>query len=502
MLFPTSGAVGTDVVISGKGFGCRFVSIYWDDQILDPKVPIKSEGQLYYKFKVPPSVKGKHIVTIRELGAPSNTYLDSAAFTVIPHVQAFPDIGRAHTPITITGRGFSSFEKDIKIFWDGAILLSSVQADKFGSWGVTVEAPDAAKGEHFITVSGTATTAEEIGRLEFTIAPFAKITPLSGPVGTEVEIHGAGFRTGEDGITITYDNEIIKCNIVGGPDGSWDTTIIIPPSTAGYHIIGVYGSSFTPKGIVPDTQFKVTPKIELQPDSGGKGERIILKGTGFASNEDVVINFDLIALDTVTADNLGCFEFIFQVPQSQTGKYTITASGSSGNIAKASFIVARTPPPSPKLLYPTSRERLEIFGSIGKLLSSSRIFLLRAITFWSKSPDQDSVAPGINLSWAGTAADKNITYTLQVSQGWEEDFSKPILVEENLTETNYKCRLPQGYYTWRVKAIDDIGNESHWSKPEQFQVVVFSPLVFAMLIALPLSTAGMAIWIWLSVISG
>lgn len=499
MLFPTSGAVGTHVTLSGKGLSFRFVAIYWDDQILDPKVPIKNNGELDYRFKVPPSARGKHVVAIRELGASSNTNIASAVFTVTPYVEIFPDSGRARTPITITGWGFTPFEKDIKIFWNGTILLSSVQANQFGSWGVTVEAPDAAKGEYFISVSGTATTAHEIGTLKFIVVPFAKIVPSSGPVGTEVEIHGFGFRTGEDGITITYDNEIIKCNIVGGPDGTWDTTITIPPSTAGYHTIGVYGSSFTPKGIVPDIQFKVIPKIELQPDSGGKGDKITTKGTGFASNEKVSIHFGSIALDTVYADDLGCFEFVFQVPQSQKGEHNITASGSSGNVAKANFIIERTPPLPPKLLSPKNGERLEIFSSIGKLLSSTSTFLLHAITPWWESPNQNSVTPGINLSWTGTAGDEDVTYTIQISRGWEGDFTTPILVKEHLTETSYKCNLPQGYYTWRVKAVDDIGNESPWSESSQFQMVLFSPLIFAALIAIPLSVAGTAIWVWLSI---
>lgn len=498
MLSPTSGTVGTEVTLGVKGLGFRFVSIYWDEQILDTKVPIRNEGELNYKFKVPPSARGKHTVAVRELGASSSTNLASAVFVVVPHVEIFPDIGKSHMPVTITGRGFAPFEKDIKILWDSRILLASVQANQFGSWGVTVEVPEAAKGEHFITVSGTTTSAEEVGMMKFTIAPFAKIMPLSGPVGTEVKIQGIGFRTGEDGITITYDNEIIKCNIVGGPDGSWDTSITIPPSTAGYHTIGVYGSSFTPKGIVPDTQFTVVPKIELEPNSGAKGDKVTIKGSGFATNEKVTINFDSVAIDIVTADSLGSFESAIQIPQAQKGEHFITALGSLGNIAKASFIVERTPPLPPVLLYPKNKEKLEIFSSIGKLLSSTSAFLLHAIASKNESLTQGSAIPEINLSWASAAADEDITYTVQISRGWEEKSAMSILVEERLNETSYKCSLPPGHYTWRVKAVDGIGNESPWSDSGQFQTVMFSPLVLATLIAIPLFVAGIAIWIWFS----
>lgn len=499
-LSPTSGTVGTDVTISGKSFGCRFVSIYWDDQILDPRVPIKNDGELNYKFKVPPSTRGKHITTIRELGVSSNTDLASMVFVVAPHVKIFPDIGTASIPLTVTGSGFAAFEKDIKIFWNNKILVSTTKANQLGSWGVTFEIPDTTKGEHFITISGSTTTAQEVGTLKFIVAPAAKAEPLSGPVGTEVKIQGMGFRTGEDGITITYDNEIIQCNIVGGPDGSWDTTIAIPSSTAGYHKIGIYGSSFTPKGIVPDIQFKVTPKIELQPDSGSKGDRVTVKGAGFASNEKITINFDSIVLDTVTADSLGCFEFAFHVPQSHKGEYTVTASGGSGNTSKVSFIVDKAAPLPPKLLYPKDKDKVEIFDSTGKLVSSTGAFLAYAMTFWNKSSNHGFVIPGVNLSWASAVEDENVTYTLQISRGWENNFVTPILVEKHLTETNYKCNLPPGYYTWRVRATDDIGNESPWSEQGQFQTVVFSPRVFAVLIAIPLSVAGLATWLWFSIL--
>lgn len=502
ILSPTSGTVGTDVTIKGTGLGCRFVSIHWDNQILDPKVPIRSDGELIYKFKVPPSVKGKHTVVIREFGTPSNTNLASVVFTVTPHVDIFPDIGTAHVPITITGSGFAAFEKGIEILWNNKILVSSINANQFGSWGVTFEAPDTTKGEHLITISGSTTTTQEIGALTFTVAPVAKAEPLWGPVGTEVRIRGVGFRTGEDGITITYDNEIIKCNIVGGPDGSWDTTIAIPPSTAGYHTIGIYGSSFTPKGIVPDIQFKVTPKIELQPGYGSKGDRVTVSGTGFASNEKIAIDFDLARLDTTTTDYLGCFESVFHVPQSHKGEHIVTASGDSGNIAKASFAVEKASPQPPKLIYPKDNEKIEIFDSMGRLVASTGTFLTHAITFWGESPGQNFLAPAVELRWSSTSEDKDVTYTLQISQGWENDPGASTLIEEHLTGTNYRCNLSQGCYTWRVKATDDVGNESPWSELGRFQTVIFSPLVLSTLIAILLAVAGIVLWIWFSAIRG
>jgi len=494
---PTSGTVGSYVTITKEGLNCNFVAIYWDDQILETKVMVKDDGQLKYRFKVPPTPRGRHTIKIKQLGS-ADSNIASGVFTVVPHIEIFPDMGRGNIPVTITGSGFAPLEKDIKIFWNNN-LVCSTNANHLGSWGVTFEAPAVTKGEHFISVIGSTTTAEEVGVLKFTVIPLAKAEPLSGPVGTEVKIRGVGFRTGEDGITITYDNEIIKCNIVGGPDGSWDTTITIPPSTAGYHTIGVYGSSFTPKGIVPDIQFKVTPSIELLPTTGNKGDRVTIKGTGFASNEEILINFGLVALGKATAADSGCFEFVFQVPQTSKGEHTVGVSGNSGNIAKATFTVAKEPPLAPEPIYPKNKEKVEIFGSITELLSATAAFLLHSVTFWKETPYLTSVAPGVELTWTDLPVDNSgeRTYILQIGPSWDTDLDSPIVVKEHLTETKYECHLPPGYYTWQVKAVDDIDNESPWSLPAQFQIVVVSPYVLALALAIPLSVIGLTVWLWL-----
>lgn len=495
-LSPTSGPVGTDVTITGNGFTSRFVIVYWDDQVLTPRIQPNKDGEINYRFKVPPSPRGEHSVKI-EGSDNLNTVATTAIFTVIPHITIFPDVGKSQIPITITGSGFASFEKSIKIFWDNTELPVSINANYLGSWGITFEAPDSERGEHFITVSGSITTAEELGVLKFTIAPTAKAEPTSGAVGTEVKINGVGFRTGEDGITITYDGEIIKCNIVGGADGSWSTTVTIPASTSGYHVIGVYGSSFTPKGTVPDIPFKVIPKIELQLPAGSKGDKVTLKGTGFASDEKVTIRFDDLTLDNVTADNLGCFELDFRVPQSSKGEHTITASGNSGNSTSASCSVEKTPPLAPQPLQPKNKAKLEIFSSPAKLLSTTAALLIHTVVFWKNSPPPASAIPQINLEWAGATEDSEVNYILQISQGWDNDFSSPVLIEENLTETEHRLNLSQSYYTWRVKAVGDIGNESPWSEPQQFQVIAISPRTLALSLVIPISIIGIAIGLWI-----
>src|SRR4030042_4775857 len=74
--------------------------------------------------------------------------------------------------------------------------------------------------------------------------------------------------------------------------GDTRETIYVPPTTQGRHILGVYGSSFTPRGIVNDTTFEVVPAIKLLSEPSIKGTQVTITGTGFASNEAIVASMN------------------------------------------------------------------------------------------------------------------------------------------------------------------------------------------------------------------
>lgn len=188
--------------------------------------------------------------------------------------------------------------------------------------------------------------------------PYVNVTPVSGPVGTKLFIYGWGFRGNEDGITITWDGEIIKYNIRAEIDGSLiidgsnvpynsraytgdiRETVYVPPTTQGRHILGVYGSSFTPIGIVNDTTFEVIPAIKLLSEPNIKGTQVTITGTGFASNEAIAVSMNKAATNsTETADSTGSFSVTLVIPVSKVKEYHITISGNKGNTAQASLII-------------------------------------------------------------------------------------------------------------------------------------------------------------------
>jgi tetratricopeptide (TPR) repeat protein len=246
----------------------------------------------------------------------------------------------------------------------GWIYVRQMQWELFAIPDV-VKAPDSRtiKDENSISAQVSAAAIPDPVKTRFPNTPYVKVTPVSGPVGTKIFIYGWGFRANEDGMTITWDGEIIICNIRAELDGSLmldgskvphisraytgDTreTVYVPPTTRGRHILGVYGSSFTPRGIVNDTVFEVTPEIKLQLEPSIKGTQVTITGTGFASNEIITISLDKTATNiTATADNTGSFNAVLIIPTTKGKEYTIAASGNKGNSAQNSFSITLTKP--------------------------------------------------------------------------------------------------------------------------------------------------------------
>ena len=491
---PASGTISTSIHINGNGFSGRLATIYWDNQIILSKVPISETGELTFDLQVPPACKGSHTIKITD-DSNWTSSTASATFTVLPGITIFPRIGWPYTSITVTGNGFACFEKDIKVTWDKTVLQISAAANQFGIWSINFEAPESAKGEYYISAFSSSTDASEIGEHKFIVGPFAKMQPSSGPVRTEITIEGFGFRTSEDGITITWDNQIILCNLIAGTNGVFDTTLNIPPATQGLHLVGVFGSDFTPKGIIPDMDFNVVPNIQLQPPSGNKGTRVSVNGTGFIKGEAVTLRFEGTSLNiNIVADDKGSFSIGFDAPQSAVKENKVKAIGTTGNSAETLFIIDKVTPPAPSLVSPTQGAELEVFDSVGDVFLGTTKQLIRIISF--RNSEQRKLGPSdIKFDWSDIKVQGKTTYTLEIANG--NDFLSPAVLKKELVDSEYTLSrddiLTIGSYTWRVMAVDDIGNEGLWSDADEFEVIPMSNQVLIMSLVIPLVSIGVMV---------
>ncbi len=496
---PASGTVGASVHISGNGFSGRLATIYWDELNILSRIPISDTGELTFDLQVPESCGGSHTIKISD----DSNWADntaSATFTVLPGITIFPSTAVPSSEVMVTGNGFACFERDIQVIWNKTVLPMITTANQFGVWSISFDPPEYAKGEYYIGAAGRSTDAAEIGEHKFTIGPFAKIQPNSGPVGTEITVDGSGFRTSEDGISITWDNQIYLVNFVAGADGVLSIKLNIPPSTQGHHLIGVFGSDFTPRGIVPDIDFSVVPNIQLQPSTGNKGTKVTVSGTGFTKGETVTFTFEGTSVNTnAVADDIGGFSTAFTAPQSATKENNVAATGTAGNSAEAIFAIDKVTPPAPTLLFPEQGATLEAFNSIGDVFLGTARQLLGIVSF-QNAKQLGLGTPDITFDWSEINTQGNITYTLEIAS--TSNPASPVILRKALVDSEYTLTkvdtLSVGSYTWRAMAVDDIDNEGLWSGTREFAVIPMSNQVFILSLVIPLIFIGATVaMVWL-----
>ena len=503
-LNPSTGAVGSQTTITGDGFIGKLATIYWDEKKLLQNIPISKAGQINYTFEIPPSTKGDHIVKVTDDSNWANinaTY----TFSVDPSIITEPPWGQATNTIIIIGNGFTPGEKGIKTIWDGKQLSKSpISADKNGTWYSTFDVPYVAKGEYTMDAQGDATSAGEVTDLIFTVSPFCKANPLSGPVGTKIVVTGVGFRTGEDGITFTWDGPILDTNVVAQPNGRFSFTLTVPPCSKGKHILGIYGSSFTPKGIVPDIIFEVTPSIKLTPSDIINSRELKVEGSGFNANETVSVSYDKSNTGTsATTDAKGNFAVSFQTPVNHGKEHQVTITGNKGAIAQAIYTLTFATPPAPQLLFPGPGEKLQISKSVLDFIQNSFKSFGRTATS-NKSADQtknDDILTSMNWSVQGDGS--GLKYTLQISK--TQDFSNLVFTRDAIQGTTYnltKSNLPlPGIYYWRVKASSGSGESGPWSNSWSFEVTPSSTLITAMSITIILLLIGAIVFAIIAVVN-
>jgi hypothetical protein len=358
------------------------------------------------------------------------------------------------------------------------------------------------------------------------IAAGMTIDPDDGPVGTEVEISGTNFGSNDD-ITVEYDGVDITDEISGDKDtnssGDFDSTIVIPESTAGDHTITVIDES--DKAI--DAVFTVEPEMTIDETSGMIGDSVTVNGTGFGDEVDVTVTFGGDEVATGSTDEDGNFSITFKVPampagthdvevedednNSGTAEFTIDAATFSlgttmGNIGTEITISGTGFKPNTKVTITYASEPIVVatpttdasgsFAATFKAPASQHgnhiITASDGTNTMTTTFTMESTAPPIpvpqlpemeikaeqpvSFDWGDVTDDSlPVTYTFQLAT--DEDFTD-ILLERELTKSEYtmteeeelESTKKEAPYWWRVKAIDGASNESGWTTPGSFHV--------------------------------
>jgi nitrate reductase NapE component len=111
-------------------------------------------------------------------------------------------------------------------------------------------------------------------------------------------------------------------------------------------------------------------------------------------------------------------------------------------------------------------------------------------------------SPIASFDWSDVKAEGKVSYTLQIAPG--NEFSSQVLTKEGLVDSEYALSKndirAKDSYSWRVKAVDEVGNESPWSEAQEFEVITMSNQTLILSLVIPvlfigaIGAAGIIIW--------
>ncbi len=349
-----------------------------------------------------------------------------------------------------------------------------------------------------------------------------------GPVGTEVKITGEHFGDSQ-GITIKYDG--IKVNLEGDDEtdrnGKFTSTIFIPESTAGRHIITVSDNS----GREAEAEFAVEAQITISSVEGAPGDQVTVSGTGFGRKVEVGLEFGDAEVVTGQTSAKGSFEVVFTVPIRDLNTYKVEARDKDGNRDGEDFTIVAgielsqaegdvgsevkvsgsgfqpnveiiitysTKPVEAMVVAKTTADAEGRFSATftipksehGKHTITATDDINTVITTFTMEstpppvplpllPQMDKKATQrAYFEWEEVTDPSGVTYTLQIAT--DEEFTDESILRDitGIVESEYtlakeeKLELTEeeDSYYWRVKAVDGASNESGWTTPEAFQV--------------------------------
>jgi len=431
---PDEGPVGTELTVSGYGFGAsQNIRVSFLGEVKTGKA--NTVGSWTVSHTIPSTPAGGYTFNVEAKEGTVWVGWVSKHFTVTPKITATLDLGKVGQTIEISGTGFASEEEDIEVTFDGEVRKENIYADEDGSWSAVITIPPRQSGSYAIDASGTFTRARDVNDVEFVVGAGILVEPSLAYVGDTITVAGGGFLPGETGIKVTFGGKVVAADIPADRTGCWETSFVLPASTHGDNTVSASGKTTAAVETVLTTKARIE---SISPVEGAPGDSVTLSGSGFYGNKKLTVTVaGTVAGDVQTQTN-GNVVFSFPVPASTAGKQTVVVTDEGGATDSADFTVKEKVLPAP---LPTLPE------------------------------DESKLRSGVvTFHWQGITSGSDVTYILEISEtaGFASIFRSKSGIEELSYQLTEEETLPNGTYYWRVKIVDDYGNKSAWSDSSSF----------------------------------
>jgi len=442
------GPVGTRITLNGFGFDAsQQIQIKFNNTVVSPATTpptANSKGSWEFPYIIPPTPAGGYTFDIGPKSDPNVIWL-SKSFRVAPAItvtDANPNdgiySGTVGQQIEINGTGFKNREEGIKVTFDGepVNINSAVVADENGSWSAPISVPPLQRGTYAIGASGELTRARDVPPVDFIVGAGILLEPTSAYVGDTISVTGGGFAPSETGVKVRFGGVVVSTDtITVEDDGTWESSFTLPASTYGPQQVSASGDITQPA--VTNTVSVQAQITGLSPNQGAPGDSVSLTGNGFHGNQQLTVTIGGVAAsEQPSSQGNGNVVITFRVPKgSVEGQRTLVVTDDSGATDSVDFTVTE------------------------KTLSNTPLPV---------SPKDARLRSGmVTFRWQGITGGTGYSYTLEIS-GEASTWSKSI-TESTYTLTEDEA-LPKGTYLWRVRMVDDYGNESAWSDSVEFRV--------------------------------
>jgi hypothetical protein len=353
-------------------------------------------------------------------------------FKVLPEIAITPSSGTVGLRVKVEGTGFASEEAGVKITFDGEVRKEDPLVDAAGSWTDWITVPVRTCGRYNIDASGSTTRARDVEDVTFTLVAGIVVDPISGYVDDTIAVTGGGFAPEETGIRVSFGTTVVTtATITADIYGCWESYFDLPASTYGSHTVSASGATTAAVTATLDTKAKIE---EYSPDEGPRGDTVSLTGSGFRGSQTLTVTVGgVAATESLQTRSNGDVVISFRVPKCTLGEQTLRVTDGEAT-AEVDFTVTE------------------------KVLATP----LRI------SPEDSKLRSGtVTFSWHSITGGNGITYIVEISS--DSAFRSGLVSEPAGGTTELVYTLPNdkalgnGTYYWRVRAVDNYGNESAFS---------------------------------------